>query len=194
MRNKLSKYLSLALCLAVILSVLVIVKAQIFTDSTKNKANKNNLMEKCSEEIEGLKLCTNTPKIIQNSGEPIVIRFSWVSSLEIERFISVGSSYDISVVDEKGKKLIPVYEQHVKEEGLTKENIHKLFFGRGRSSKGVFLKPRGTYPTGIKLTEFYDYDLSAKGKYYIRIKKSIPSLNKEKNITFVLDNIEVEIK
>lgn len=194
MRNNLSKYLSLAICLALILSILAIVKAQISTDSTKITVNKNNLMEKCSKEIEGLKLCTNSPKIIHNSGEPIIIRFSWVSSLETERFISVGSSYDVSVVDEKGKKLTPGYEQQVKNEGLTKENMRKLFFGRGRSSKGVFLKPGGTYPTGIKLTELYDYDLSAKGKYYVRIEKSVPNITGDKNIEFVLDNIEIQIK
>jgi len=40
----------------------------------------------------------------------------------------------------------------------------------------------------------YDYDLTSKGIYRVTISKKVASLEKEKTIEFVLNDIEIQMK
>lgn len=151
------------------------------------------ISEKCSAETEGLKLCTSISKISLNSDEKVYLDLSWTNSSNIERKIMRDTSYSVTIISEKGEKLIPVSRQKNLKDITSEdwEKTGKVSFG---SYKTIFLEPNQTQTVRISLTEKYDYDLTVKGEYKISISKSVPSLEKEKTLEFVIDDIELEIK
>ena len=163
--------------------------------------------EKCSLQIEDLKLCAENSKITVNSGEPVKIKVSWVNSSNIDRRIGTYSSgYKVIIIDQKGEKLIPVFlqrqmerQQRVNSSGdrtMTEEDINEFRRTvRGGSDRGIYVEANQTENDEIKLTEvMYDYDLTNRGKYIVTISKAVASLQGEKAIEFVIENIEIEVR
>ena len=157
--------------------------------------------ERCSNEIEELKLCVENSKITVSSGEQVQIKLVWVNSSDTERRIgNRRSGYSVTVIDKNGKKLIPVFEQKLKER---QEQIQKS----GEDDKGIIFRTfsggdRGLYADakGIEKDEIllngkmYDYDLTAKGSYRVNISKRVESNEKAKTIEFVLQDIEIQVR
>jgi hypothetical protein len=157
--------------------------------------------EKCSSEIEGLKLCVENPKVVVNSGEQVRIKLFWVNTSDADRRIGNRSTdYSVTVKDKNGKKLIPVYEQRfmerlkqMRESGeKDKGLVARVISG---SYKGLYADANGIEKDEIRLTEkMYDYDLTSKGIYHVTISKKVASLEKGKTIEFVLNDIEIQVK
>lgn len=168
----------------------------------KNNSYENTLVsEKCSSEFEGLKLCVENPKVIVNSGEEVRIKLFWVNTSDSERRIgSRSTGYDVTVTDENGKKLIPVYMQRLLEKQKKmresgeedKGYVLRAFSG---SDRGLYTEANGMEKDEIRLTDkMYDYDLTSKGIYQVTISKKVGSLEKGKTIEFVLNDIEIQVK
>ena len=157
--------------------------------------------EKCSREIEKLKLCVENSKVTVSSGEQVQIKLFWVNTSDAERRIGRRSTgYDVTVADKNGKKLIPVYMQRFTErlkkiqESGEKEHgfIASVMSG---SDRGLYAEAKGTEKDEILLTDkMYDYDLTSKGTYYVTISKKVASLEKGKTVEFVLNDIEIQVK
>lgn len=157
--------------------------------------------EKCSSEIEKLKLCVENPKVIVNSGEQVRIKLLLVNTSNSDRRIGSGATgYSVTVTDENGKKLIPIYEQRFTERlnqmqksgEKDKGIILRTFSG---SNRGLYAEANGIEKDEIRLTDkMYDYDLTSKGIYHLTISKKVESLEKGKNIEFVLNDIEIQVK
>lgn len=165
--------------------------------------------EKCSLEIENLKLCVDDNKTNLSSDEPVKLKLKWINSSDTGRYIrNRPSSYSVTVRNEKGKKLIPIFqhkqkerEQQMKNSGeLTPEQTAELeretrrSLASAGSNPGIYVEPNQSQTDEIRLTKDYDYNFTAKGKYYITITKKVPSLEKGQTIEFVIDNIEIEVK
>lgn len=177
------------------LPVLAIVKSNFY------KYGKTLGSEKCSREIEKLKLCVENLKVVVNSGEQIRIKLFWVNMSASDRRIGRRSNeYNVTVTDKSGKKLAPVYVQRFMER-------QKQLRESGEEDKGIILRTfsgsdRGLYAeaNGIEKDEIllndkmYDYDLTAKGIYRVPISKKVTSLEKGKTIEFVLNDIEIQVK
>lgn len=152
----------------------------------------NQSLEKCSPEVEGLKLCIGNPTIVVDSDKLIRIKLFWVNSSVEDREIMKAGSYPVKITDEQGEQVDPVFQQKIKTHSMTKD-----YWGK-RPTRGsytsIFLAPNQTMSDEIWLTENYDYDLSKKGKYSISIRKTVPSLEEGKTIEFVIDNIEIKVK
>lgn len=175
--------------------------------SNSYRFEKTTDSEKCSNEIEKLKLCVENSNIIVNSGEPVNIKVFWANTSDADRRIGLRSTgYSITVKDENDKKLIPVFEQRFMERQeriqnsgdstMTEEDIKALKrtvrFG---SDRGLYAEANGIEKDEIRLTEnMYDYDLTAKGHYYVTISKKVASLEKGEAIEFVIDDIEIQVK
>jgi hypothetical protein len=186
----------------ILLIVILLIALPVLAVMKSNSYKYENALgsEKCSSEIENLKLCVENPKVVVNSGEQVRIKLFWVNTSNLDRRIERRSTgYSVKVTDQNGKKLIPVFEQRFIER---KERIRKS----GEEDKGVILRTfsgsdRGLYAeaTGmekdeIRLTDkMYDYDLTSKGTYYVTISKKVASLDKEKTIEFVLNDIEIQV-
>lgn len=156
--------------------------------------------EKCSSEIEGLKLCVENPKVVVNSREQVRIKLFWVNASDSDRRIGRRSTgYDVTVTDENGRKLIPVYMQRfterlkqIRESGEKEQGfIARVMSG---SDRGFYVDANRIEKDEIILTDkMYDYDLTSKGIYYVTISKKVASLEKEKTIEFVLNDIEIRV-
>ena len=185
------------------LPVLAIIK------DNSDKFGKFLTYEKCSLEIEKLKLCTDNPKIIVNAGEPVKLKLSWVNLSNSERHIrTTPFGYSVLINNEKGEKIIPIFrQQQIEREKqmnssgnsktvITDEVIREInrSLNSSGSNPGMYIEPNQSENDEIKLTEKYDYDFTAKGIYYVTISKTVPSLENEQTIEFVLDNIEIEVK
>ena len=183
------------------LPVLAIVKGNIY------KLGNSSNAERCSMEIEQLKLCVVNSKITVDAGQPVKVKLYWINSSNIERRIGTRSTgYSVTIDDERGKKLIPVFQDRKKERErrldadpqatMTEEDLREV--GRrikGGSERGIFLEANGTATDEIELTEAqYDYDFTVRGKYYVTISKSIPSLGGESSIEVAVDNIEIKVR
>lgn len=157
--------------------------------------------ERCSNEVESLKLCVENPKIVVNSGEPVRIKVFWANASEKSRRIGNRSSgYSVTVNDKSGNKLIPVFEQKFieKQNQLRKigeEDKGVIMRITGGGDRGLHIEAKGIEKDEILLNDkMYDYDLTSKGIYYVTISKKIASLEKGKNIEFVLNGIEIQVK
>jgi hypothetical protein len=63
------------------------------------------------------------------------------------------------------------------------------------SNRGLYAEANGIEKDEITLTDkMYDYDLTSKGIYHLTISKKVESLEKGKNIEFVLNDIEIQVK
>ena len=188
--NKMNKryVVSIIVMIFIALPILAVVQS----DSFKGFSQMD--LEKCSLEIEGLKLCTSTPKLVVNSDDPVRLKLFWVNSTDKDRTISSASSYNLTITDEKEEKLIPVLQKKMRDGPLTNEDNEKLFRRIRGSDRGIYIEANQRENQEVWLTEQYDYDLTAKGKYYVTIRKTIPSLESEQTIEFVLDNIEIEVR
>lgn len=151
-------------------------------------------LENCTSEIEGLKLCTSASKIIVNSGDAVRIKLSWVNLTNEDRIILRASSYKATITDEKGEKLIPVLQRKTQEGSMTKEDFERQAKRMGGSYTSIHIDANQAEPDEVRLTEAYDYDLTAKGKYHVSIEKIVPSVDKKTQVTFSLDDIEIEVK
>lgn len=159
---------------------------------------------KCSLEIENLMLCADSSKIVVSAGEPVSLKLSWTNSSDTERNLS-SIHYSISVINDKGEKLLPIQQQkqlesqrQIKnnktslEEEPTEELIVTVFSSTYNPS--IFVEAREEMVSDLKLTGEDGYDLTAKGIYRISISKTVPSLKEGKSVEFVLDGIEIEVK
>jgi hypothetical protein len=95
--------------------------------------------------------------------------------------------------------LIPVFEQKFIEEQKRIQNTGEDKGGIVRtqsgSDRGLLAGANGIEKDEIRLTDvMYDYDLSIKGKYFVRIEKAVPNLKGNEQIIFVLDNIEIQVQ
>jgi hypothetical protein len=150
--------------------------------------------KKCSVEQDGLQLCADNLKMKVKSGEPVRIKLLWTNTSEIERQITRASTYKVTVVDEEKQTLIPVLERKMKEGTMTDEDRQRfVVLGRGKGNP-IFLEPGESSSYEILLTERYDYDLKAKGKYYVTISKTISGAENSKSLEFVVDGIEIEVE
>lgn len=175
--------------------VLAIVKSNFY------KYGKTLDIEKCSDEIEKLKLCVENSKIVVNSGEQVRINIFWVNASEKARRIgNRRSGYSVTVIDKSSNKLIPVFEQKLKER---QERIRKygeedkgiIFWTFSGSDRGLHAEANGIEKDEIRLTDkMYDYDMTSKGIYYVTITRKVESLEKGKTIEFVLNDIEIQVK
>lgn len=179
------------------LPVLAIIK------SGSPEFGKNLSAETCSSVVENLKLCIADSKITVDSGEPLVIHLSWINLSNAERYIGVRSSgYSITINDEKGKKLIPVFEQRqmdrekrIQNSTATTEDLSGITVVRSGSDRGIYLEANETESDTALLDKLpYDYDLTAKGKYNVSISKTVASLEDGKKIEFVINDIEIQVK
>ena len=191
-----------------ILALLFTLPTMAVIESNMNKLGQTLSFETCTQQIEDLRLCVENTRITVNSGEPVVIKVSWVNSSEIDRSLGLAIPiYSVTIYDEKGEKLIPVFLQRQMERDkrlaadsqpqMTEEDIKEFgrIIRRGGSSRGNYVKANQKKNNEIKLTDImYDYDLTKKGKYKVTINQTTASLEKGKTIEFVLDNIELEIK
>ena len=129
------------------------------------------------------------------------IKLVWVNSSDVDRHIgNRRSGYSVTVTDKNGKKLIPVFEQKFQErqERIRKSDeedkgtILRTFSG---SDRGLYAEAKGIEKDEILLNDkMYDYDLSSKGSYYVRVSRTVPSMDKAKKIEFVLNDIEIHVK
>jgi len=172
-------------------------------NSSSYDSGKASVSEKCSAEIEGLKLCLESSKITVDSGKPVVINMTWSNSSEIlRRFAAIYIGYSVIVKDENHETLIPVREKkrleklkRMESPDATEEDKKPYFFMINGSGKGLYLEPKQSDTNRINLSgEYYDYDFTAKGKYNVTISRTLPSLEKGKMLEFVIDDIEIEVK
>ena len=158
---------------------------------------------KCSAEIEGLKFCAESSKITVTSGEPVYINFTWSNSSDVYRHAGISPlAYSVIVKSENGEKVNTIYQQkeidkqkRIENNTSTEEDktvISHSFSGSGRS---IRLAPGEALPDRIVLTgDYFNYELANKGRYYVTVSRSLPSLESGKTIEFVIDDIEIQVK
>src|SRR5215813_1769472 len=84
------------------------VSAAIESEPHKSITNFFNT-EKCSSEIEQLKLCVESAKVTVDSGEKVTLKLRWVNSANSERYIPGRFFYPgVTVKNEKGEGLTPI--------------------------------------------------------------------------------------
>ena len=170
--------------------LLIALPAFAIINSNSYDSGKASVSEKCSAEIEGLKMCVDTSKITVKSGEPIIVGLSWTNSSEIARFIMLASRYSITIKDEKGKKLNTVTQQKILDGTYEPPKEIKVIAG---SLRGLYIEPHQTETDHLPL-KGRDYDLTAKGIYKLSISKTAGSLEEGKTIEFVIEDIEIKVK
>ncbi len=194
------KYLLITMALAFSFALLTIISIKGLPQDNKglpqDKPLTNTMIGslKCSQELEGLKLCTNSHQITVKSGEPIILNLSWVNSSKFVHKITRSNSYKVTIVDEKKKALSPVSQGKFQKGALTQEDKKRFIKSARGSERTLSLNADITEEIELDLTGRYDYDLTAKGKYYVTIEKIVPNVENKTEVTFLLNNIEIEVK
>lgn len=157
--------------------------------------------EKCSSEIEGLKLCVENSTLFVNSGEQVRINLFWVNTSFSDRRIGRRSEgYRVTVADENGKKVIPGFGQTLLERRERMRNSGEedkgiIFRSFGGSDRGLYVEANGMEKDEIRLTgKMYDYNFGSKGPYHVTVSRRVASLEKTRTIEVVLDDIEVHVR
>ncbi|HSK74311.1 MAG TPA: hypothetical protein VK892_21610 [Pyrinomonadaceae bacterium] len=182
-------------------TLLVALPVLAIIESHSHSFVKTSDFERCSNEVEELKLCVENSIVTVSSGEQVQIKLVWVNSSDADRRIgNRRSGYSVTVTDKNGKKLIPVFEQKLieRQERIRKSGeedkgiILRTFSG---SDRGLYAEAKGIEKDKILLNDkMYDYDLTSKGIYFVTISKKVASLEKGKTIEIVLNDIEIRVK
>ncbi len=167
----------------------------------------NSPSEKCSAEIEGLKVCAKSSKITVKSGEPVTINLVWKNLLPVERRIGRSyQGYSVTIVNEKDEKLVPVFLQRLIEREkrmeasgdytMTEEDFKEMRRRiTGGSDRGVDVGENQTTKDYVSLTSIgYDYDLTKKGEYKVTISRKVQGFGYYNANEFMIENIEIEVK
>lgn len=151
--------------------------------------------EKCSSEIEQLKLCIDSAKLTIESGNEAVLKVRWINSGNFERRFR-GRPFDcrITIKNEKGETLTQVLQKKIQDGSAASEDLARWIRLHSGSSRGMLIGANQTLAGEIQLVRWYDYDLTARGIYFVTISKTLPGLESEKTIEFVIDGIEIEVK
>jgi hypothetical protein len=163
-------------------------KGQVVVSQRKQKS--------CGKPIEGLRPCVLAPDVCVSSGEDVVVNVSLENLTD--KVVTLGNgrvnSYEISVTNVKGQKLLSLIEELKKKVDEGKIPLDDLIKALpiNSSSGSTPLEPKEELKLEFNISQ--TYDLKLPGKYFVQIVRKIPRLDEKGDTELSFSPIEVEVK
>jgi len=145
------------------------------TDSSKGQMGDKSNEKKCGMPVEGLRPCVITPAVSVTAGESVIVNLS-IENLTDKTF-SLGNgpvnSYEITVTDSKGDKVLSFTEQLEKKVDEGKIPVEDLIKSLPVNSSPGPAPLEAKQELKLEFNLSQSYDLKARGKYQVEISRQI---------------------